>query len=276
MDATFQYATPLRVKNAEECFFYHRMNIPGIGDVGDQWDLRHVVDAYLGNVDLHGKRVLDMGAAAGFLTFEMEKRGAEVVSFDMQDGSQWNIVPHVADAHRRDEIRSECERADMRLKRAYWLAHERLGSEAKVYYGDVYNLPLELGTFDVVFFGMILVHLRDPFQALYSASRLCRDTIIVSTGARRGLSWRRRARAGFVPTRTNGVNDVWWSLSNDCIASMLDVLGFQVERLVRSKPVCLAPVRHGVRRCTTVVSSRVAGAPCCAQDDAATPTRDAA
>jgi predicted nicotinamide N-methyase len=38
------------------------------------------VDPYLGNFDFVGKRVLDVGAASGFLTFEMEKRGAEVVA----------------------------------------------------------------------------------------------------------------------------------------------------------------------------------------------------
>jgi hypothetical protein len=34
------------------------------------------VDDYLGHVELRGKRILEIGPASGFLTVEMEKRGA--------------------------------------------------------------------------------------------------------------------------------------------------------------------------------------------------------
>jgi 2-polyprenyl-3-methyl-5-hydroxy-6-metoxy-1,4-benzoquinol methylase len=74
------------VESAADCDFYHVMELPGVGRVGDQWDLRGTVDAYLGDFDFQGKRALDVGAASGFLTFEMEKRGASVVSFDLGGG----------------------------------------------------------------------------------------------------------------------------------------------------------------------------------------------
>ena len=69
--------------NVDECSFYHHMDLPGPKEVGRGWDLRKTVDDYLGNFDFRGKRALDVGTASGFLTFEIEKRGAEVVSFDM-------------------------------------------------------------------------------------------------------------------------------------------------------------------------------------------------
>ena len=53
------------------------MEIPGHGLVTGQWDLRGGVDDYLGKVAFAGQRVLEIGPASGFLTFEMEKRGAE-------------------------------------------------------------------------------------------------------------------------------------------------------------------------------------------------------
>jgi hypothetical protein len=58
------YATPRGV-TFEECYFYHHMDLPGVGEVGSGWDLRPTVDAYLGNLDFRGKRVLDVGAQAG-------------------------------------------------------------------------------------------------------------------------------------------------------------------------------------------------------------------
>jgi 2-polyprenyl-3-methyl-5-hydroxy-6-metoxy-1,4-benzoquinol methylase len=174
------YANPLNVERPEDCFFYHRIDIPGVGEVGEQWDLRDCIDAYLGSFDFRGKRVLDVGTASGLLTFEMEKRGAEVVSFDMQDGTQWDVVPHVSIQSDLDGIRRGNREIHQKLKNGYWFTHKRLGSKARVYYGDIYDLPGALGAFDVAIFGMILSHLRDPFQAIYSVSRLVKDTIIIT------------------------------------------------------------------------------------------------
>src|SRR5690349_6834683 len=156
MSQPFSYATPLAVENPDDCFFYHRINIPGLGEVGTQWDLRSCIDSYLGKFDFRGKRVLDLGAAAGYLTFEMEKRGAEVVSFDMVDGTQWDVVPRWDIQKDMPALREQHAKGAQRLKNAYWFAHKRLQSKARAYYGDIYDLPGGLGEFDVAMFGMIL------------------------------------------------------------------------------------------------------------------------
>ena len=64
------YAEPREVTSLDECYFYHSMTIPGYGLVRGPWDHREGVDAYLGNVDLQGKRVLEVGTASGFFCFE--------------------------------------------------------------------------------------------------------------------------------------------------------------------------------------------------------------
>ena len=71
------------------------MELPGVGVVGGQWDLRESIEDYLAAFPFAGKRVLDVGAARGFPSFEMERRGAEVVSFDMSPDGRWDIVPLV-------------------------------------------------------------------------------------------------------------------------------------------------------------------------------------
>ncbi len=38
------YASPIDVQSVDECYFYHVMDIPGIGVVGEEWDLRNRVD----------------------------------------------------------------------------------------------------------------------------------------------------------------------------------------------------------------------------------------
>jgi SAM-dependent methyltransferase len=258
MSQPFSYATPLTVDNPDDCFFYHRLNIPGHGEVGTQWDLRACIDNYLGKFNYRGKRVLDLGAAAGYLTFEMEKRGAEVVSFDMVDGTQWDVVPRW-DIQKEMPTRLEQQsKGAQRLKNAYWFAHKHLQSKARAYYGDIYDLPGGLGEFDVAMFGMILSHLRDPFQALYSASRLVKETIIITNQ----MMETKQPIASFIPTRANDEKMAWWSLSRGCLTQMLELLGFAVQGSVDSKPLCLVKGRQQPEPCTSLIARRVAGTTC--------------
>jgi len=258
------YAKPIKVTDPNVCSFYHRMEIPGFGTVGDQWDVRDAADEYLGNLDFRGKRVLDVGTAAGFLTFEMERRGAEVVSFDMESGRAWDLVPQAATGESIEEYSDRCVKEFEALRNAYWFAHQRLQSKAKVYYGDIYNLPQQLGNFDIVVFGMILGHLRDPFLALHSGSRLCRGNVLVTnqSGGRKDR-WYRQAKeakgAQFIPTRENGIRQAWWALSDQCISQMLEVLGFDTIERHTSHPLCLVDNREQSEECRTTITQRVAG-----------------
>jgi SAM-dependent methyltransferase len=249
----FEYSQPLVVESPEDCYFYHRFDLPGLGTVGGDWDLRSCIDAYLGNYRFSGKRVLDVGTASGFLTFEMEKRGATVVSFDMEDGGQWNVVPHFRAQDALQKTLDAIRRGHQRLKNAYWFCHRHLGSGAQAYYGDIYNLPVDLGHFDVALFGMILSHLRDPFQALYSASRLA-DAVIVTNQVWKSAT----PMMTFLPDPADSRElRAWWSFSDRCIERMLGTLGFEVEYVTSSEPRCLARGFEGHRRCTAFVARRV-------------------
>ncbi len=66
------FSQPRRGIRFEDCTFYHTIDIPSRGLVRGQWDLRGHVDEYLGGYNFAGKRVLEIGPASGFLTFEME------------------------------------------------------------------------------------------------------------------------------------------------------------------------------------------------------------
>src|SRR5689334_17854377 len=91
------FAVPKKVDDLADCYFYHTMELPGHGVIeGRDWDLRRGVDEYLGKVDFDGQRVLEIGPASGFLTFEMEKRGAEVVSVEVTAEHGWDFVPYPA------------------------------------------------------------------------------------------------------------------------------------------------------------------------------------
>ena len=223
---------PLRVvEDLEDCAFYHTMEIPGYGLVEGQWDLRPTIREYCGAVDFGGKRVLEVGTASGFVCFYMEREGAEVVAFDLSDRESWDIVPFAgADheyllAHRREIMR--------KLNNGWWLTRRAVGSEAKVVYGSVYDVPAEIGPVDVTTFCAVLLHVRDPFQALFNGCRLARETVVVTEivvgdphGDANGVGDRPAMR--FVPDhRVGNPHDTWWFLNPRIVQAWLGVLGFE-------------------------------------------------
>ncbi len=178
------FAPPRLVKDLSGCRFYHAMDLPRSGFVAGDWDLRGKFERYTGGLQFSGKTVLDVGTASGFLTFEAERQGAEVVSVDARSARDVNRVPvpgslFVTD-HRQWEL--ETDRLLDQLKSSYWRAHSEFGSRAKVYYGSVYDLPAELGQFDVVIVGQILVHVSDVVRALSSIAPRSGETLIVAEG----------------------------------------------------------------------------------------------
>ena len=225
------YAVPREVASQKDCRFYHSMTLPGVGEITGDWDLRPTIEQYFGGVEFGGKRALDVGTASGFLTWEMEKRGADVVSFDIGEKQEWDVVPH-ADVSLTKEKAGRSGSRDALLN-SYWFAHAANGSSANAYYGDIYDLPYELGAFDVAILGTVLSHLRDPFQAIESASKLIPvggELIIVD-----GYIDAEHAIQRLIPTPENGVRFAWWRASTGMVKQMLSVLGFGEPRMAAAE-----------------------------------------
>jgi SAM-dependent methyltransferase len=231
MSSPVQFAAPRRVESPAGCFFYHTVELPGFGVVHGQWDLRGKFEEYTGGVEVVGKSVLDVGTATGFLSFEAERRGASrVVSHDMSDVRQQTLLPFKDKLYYRDRERwAEIYGAEMeRWKDAYWLCHRLLQSRAEVFYGSVYDLPTELGRFDVSIVGSVLEHLSDQVSALASVARLTKERLVVVTPL---LETEERV-ARFEPTADNPDYDyTWWTYSVGVYREVLRMLGFRVERV---------------------------------------------
>ena len=88
------YAPSRLVENLRTCYFYHTMDLPGLGVVAGEWDLRPGLTAYLGGLSFAGKRVLEIGPASGFVGFMLERQGAEVVGFDLAADGTPDLVPY--------------------------------------------------------------------------------------------------------------------------------------------------------------------------------------
>lgn len=252
-----EYAKRREVDSPEGLFFYHTVDVPGFGTFEGDWDLRSDFRAYLGNVDFQGKRCLDMGAGCGFLSFKMEELGAsEVVSYDIRAGSDWDIVPHFKMLGQLEGIRRRADFSIEQQKNAYWFYHDALKSKAKAFYSSIYNIPEELGGFDVVFYGMILTHLRDPYLALYNGARLCKNTLVIT-----GI-WGNDDRpvSTFRPDANKTGNlDIkgWWLLSRGTIKAMAGTMGFEFQESVLSEAMVNSKGHEGPRTCEALVFKRV-------------------
>jgi SAM-dependent methyltransferase len=255
------YAEPKLVTDLSECHFYHCMDLPGYGAVAGEWDLRGGESDYLGAVDFSGKRVLEIGAASGHLTFWMERAGADVVAYDLSPRHSVDVIPYA----RTDVSALDARLAEHidRLNNGFWLAHSVYGSRARLVYGTVYAIPPQVGTFDIGVVGSVLLHLRDPFLALQNVTRHVRETIVVAEntplfgrlpGAGRALGrflyFRPRAAKCDPPV-------TWWRLSPRAVQEMIAVLGFEHSDVRFHRQL----FRGRSRRLFTVIGRRTHGAP---------------
>jgi len=125
------YTEPRTVSDLKDCYFYHTMDLPGIGKIEGNWDLRSNLKKYLGGVNFAGRRALDVGCASGILSFYMEKQGAEVVSFDLDKNEDWDMVPF-AKWDQFGLIAAERKSIINKLNNAYWLAHRLVDSRQRL------------------------------------------------------------------------------------------------------------------------------------------------
>jgi tRNA (mo5U34)-methyltransferase len=157
------------LRRATELNWYHTMELAP-GHVTDGWfDLRPAMHHYGLPDRMDGMRALDVGTWDGFWAFEMERRGAEVVGLDLDDELELDWPPR-----RRGEADASVRRGD-----GFRLAREVFGSQVEWVQCNIYDaLPENLGTFDLVFCGSVLIHMRDQLLALERIANLCHGRFI--------------------------------------------------------------------------------------------------
>ncbi|WP_020601568.1 class I SAM-dependent methyltransferase [Spirosoma spitsbergense] len=162
----------------DDYHFYHTIDLPGLGEMPGEIDLRNAPDEYLGNIIVTNKRVLDMGTANGFLTFYMEKKGASLVSYDFSPNDDLAIVPHPGKA--ANDLISERRNRIRKINNAYRLSHRLLNSRAELVRGTLFAIPDLVKPVDITTFGSILQHVSNPLLALQQAARITRETIVIT------------------------------------------------------------------------------------------------
>jgi tRNA (mo5U34)-methyltransferase len=203
--------------NVEPYWFQKIEVLPGLYSPGWSDPERDKLPYFGLPKDLTGMRVLDIGCAEGFFTFEAEKRGArEVIGIDSFPDSirRFNIVK----AARQ--------------------------SNASAFLMNVYDLePRRLGTFDVVLFYGVFYHLKHPQYALERIRTVCTGSLLFQTHiceepAVKGTPWAQFAPHGIASGANQELYDptVFWLFNSACCLAMMDHVGFTDLKVLSNDP----------------------------------------
>jgi tRNA (mo5U34)-methyltransferase len=204
MPAGFDYVKDWNAQRSQKGW-WHSFELPDgsqIQGVCTLEGLRHRLAQFPIPEDLRGKRALDIGCWDGWFSFELERRGAEVVAVDCWDN------PRFREMH-----------ATYRSKVDYRLL-------------DMYDLtPARVGRFDVVLFMGVLYHLKHPLLALERVCQLTTDLAAVDSfvlrEAQRPAEDLRRPILEFYETdEMGGQTDNWFGPSLPALLGMCRVAGF--------------------------------------------------
>jgi tRNA (mo5U34)-methyltransferase len=169
--------------------------------------------------DLTGWRALDVGCNAGFYSFALARRGADVLAID-------------ADDHYLTQARWAAERFELTER----IRFERL---------EVYDLARREERFDLVLFLGVLYHLRHPLLALDLLAEKAERLLVLQTLTMpgddevrppRNLPFDKRDRlldAGwpkmaFIEKRLADDPTNWWAPNDACVEAMLRSSGLEV------------------------------------------------
>jgi tRNA (mo5U34)-methyltransferase len=209
-------------REVEALDWYHTLELAD-GVVTPGWlDTRAVVDRVSLPQSLEGMRCLDVGTFNGFWAFEMERRGArEVVAIDVLEPERWDWPAGSAAETVATVARRQAGGA------GFEIARRALGSSVERRDLSVYDLDEgEVGRFDLVYLGSLLLHLRDPVRALERVRAVCDGTLVVVDGIDLPLTLR---HPRLPVARLDGQGRPWWWYANAAgLARMVEVAGFDV------------------------------------------------
>ncbi len=203
--------------------WYHTLELaPGLRTPG-WFDLRELAAQILPG-SLAGRRCLDVGTFDGFWAFEMERRGAaEVVAIDVLDPRRWDWPANSTE----EVVAALAERK--RGGAGFELAREALGSAVERRELSVYELQAaDLGSFDFVYLGSLLLHLRDPVGALTAVRSVCAGEAVIVDAI--DLAKTRRFPRQPVAVLDGRGRPWWWKPNLAALARLAEAAGFELTR----------------------------------------------
>jgi tRNA (mo5U34)-methyltransferase len=213
MDASKVDAQDLRAE-VERYPWYHTLDLGNGVRTKGMFDHAPVLDRYPLPADLTGKRCLDVATMDGYWAFEMERRGAaSVTALDLED-------PEALDWPA--SLRHQQKALDETKGERFELVRRTLGSNVERVLMSAYDLGPELGTFDFVFCGDLLLHLKDPITPVENIRSVCTGSAVIVNTIKKFRFARGRAIA-----ELDGIDNFeWWVTNLEGLIRIVRAAGF--------------------------------------------------
>ena len=206
---------------AREFQWYHQLDFGEYVTAGD-FDLTPVLDAYGFPDDLSGMTVLDVGRSSGFFSFEFERRGATVYATDLPPGHRKDFVPGFVPPTSGQAADGE---GDPRRNHTwpFYLASRILDSRVRALHLHILDLSAEkYGTFDLVFAGSILNHVRDIAGAARGLHEVTGGLCIMATPVS-------KISPGVAALEFIGRSSTWWVPNAEGMLRIATTAGFDAH-----------------------------------------------
>lgn len=195
--------------------WYHTLELgDGVRTQG-MFDHAPVLDRYPIPADLSGKRCLDVATMDGYWAFEMERRGAaSVTALDLEDPEQLDWPAALRHDHEKAMDETKATRFE--------LARTALGSNVERVLMSAYDLSPELGSFDFVFCGDLLLHLKDPITPVERIRSVCTGSAVIANVITRFRFNEKRPMAVL-----DGIDAFsWWTTNLEGLVRIVRAAGF--------------------------------------------------
>jgi tRNA (mo5U34)-methyltransferase len=213
---TGELSSPQNLRDEVERYpWYHTLELgDGVVTKG-MFDHRPVLDRYPMPADLTGKRCLDVATMDGYWAFEMERRGAaSVTAIDLEDPEQLDWPASLRAQHDKSLDETKAER--------FALAKRELGSNVERVLMSAYDLSPELGTFDFVFCGDLLLHLKDPITPVERIRSVCTGSAVIVNTIKKFRLHQKRPMA-----ELDGIDEFeWWVTNLEGLIRIVRAAGF--------------------------------------------------
>jgi len=225
---------------AKQDFWYHSYYFDNGWKLRGDYNIGENIKEYGFPNNMTGMKVLDIGTGGGWFAFYFEQQGAEVTTVDARGYCDFDVrgryeyPPVESEKPKPDRIGPNGEPIyDSPVSGGFWIMRDLLKSKAKFVNARVYDVSPELfngQTFDLVFMGTILLHLRDPIGALMAARSVCADRLIAVTPIMHQANGNAEPQ---MMLYIHGDNITWWYPNKTCYKHWFLGAGFasvDVER----------------------------------------------
>lgn len=212
--------------------WYHSYYFDNGFAIRGDYDIGADVADYGFPVDMTGRTVLDIGAGAGWYAHYFAERGATVTTIDARGYGDFDVYGRHAYVDETTMRAPDVQEPDGRqlwfspVSRALWTMRGITGANIEMMNGRVYDISPSLfggRTFDLVFIGALLLHLRDPIGALMCARSVCGHQLIASTPVATGTEGDPPMQ--YLPwTDVDGIS--WWLPNAVCFRHWFLAAGF--------------------------------------------------